>query len=78
MLGDLDHRNKGIFKDRITTPQVVASNILAIASFFSLDQKPPRVRDIRQKTMDKSFPWGYYDGAAQGDHIYCGAGQFYI
>lgn len=41
------HKNKGIFEDRVTTPQVVASNILAIASFFSLDQKPLCVRDIR-------------------------------
>lgn len=68
------HMNKGIFEDRVTTPQVVASNILAIASFFSLDQKPPRVRDIWQEIIDKSFPWGYFDRAAQGDHIYCGVG----
>jgi hypothetical protein len=68
------HRNKGIFKDMITTPQVVASNILAIASHFSSVQKSSWVREIRQETIDKSFSWGYFDGVAQGDPIYCDAG----
>lgn len=67
------HRNKGIFC-RITTPQVVVSNILAIASHFTLVQKSPQVREIRQETIVKSFPGGYFDGSAQGDPIYCGAG----
>ena len=67
-------RNNDIFEDRITTPQVVASNILAIAAHFSTEQKQPRVREIRQETIDKSFPWGYFDRAAQGEPICCGAG----
>ena len=52
----------------------MASNILAIASHFSSAQKPPQIRDIRHKTIDKSIPWGYFDGATQGDPTYCDAG----
>ena len=67
------HRNNCIFEDRVTTPQVVASNILAIAAHFIAVEKPPRIREIRQEPIDKSFPWGYFDEAAQGDPISCGA-----
>lgn len=73
MLGDLDPKKQGHFEDRITT-QVVASNILAIASHFTIVQKPPQVREIQQEPIDKSFPWGYFDKDAQGDPICCGAG----
>lgn len=68
------HRNKGIFEDMITTPQVVASNILAIANHFTTEPKPPRTREPRQEHIDKTVPWGYFDGAAQGEPTVCGAG----
>ena len=53
---------------------MVATNILARASSFTLAQKTPHVREIREETIDKSLPWGYFDGAAHGDPNYCGAG----
>ena len=52
----------------------MAANILAIASFFIESIKKPRLREICEETIDKSTPWGYFDGSAQGNPTYCGAG----
>ena len=71
--GILIHRNKSIFKDKTTTPQLIASNILAIANHFTSVQKPPRTRDPGQELIDKIVPWGYFDRATQGEPTVCGA-----
>lgn len=68
------YRNKIIFEDKTTTPQLIASNILAIANLFTLVQKPPRTRNPGQEVIDKTVPWGYFDGAAQGEPTVCGVG----
>ena len=47
---------------------------MAISNHFLASQSPPRVRLPIQEIIDKSFPWGYFDGAAQGDPSMCGAG----
>ena len=47
---------------------------MAIIAHFMAMERPQRMRDIRLETIDKSYPWGYFDGAAQGDLIRCGAG----
>jgi hypothetical protein len=68
------NHNKGIFEGKVTTPQAVASNIMAITAHFMAVERPQRVRDIWPETIDKSYPWGYFNGAAQGDPKRCGAG----
>lgn len=37
-------------------------------------QKPPRTRDLGQELIDKTIPWGYFDGAAQGEPTVYGVG----
>ena len=68
------HRNHSIFEDKVATPQLVASNLVAIANHFLTTQKSPRNRIPVQEVIDKTYPWGYFDGAAQGDPTMCGAG----
>ena len=68
------NRNKGIFEGKITTPQIVASNIMAIAAHFMVVKRTQRMRDIRPETIDQSYPQGYFDGAGQGNHTRCDAG----
>ena len=68
------HQNRNIFEDRVSTPQLVASNSGAIANHFMTTQKPPRNRILVQEVIDKSYPCGYFDGVAQGDPTLCGAG----
>ena len=52
----------------------MAANSVAIANHFLTTQKPPRNRVPVQEIIDKTFPWGYFDGVAQGDPTVCGAG----
>ena len=68
------HRNRNIFEDKVTTPHLVAANSVAIANHFLAIQKPPRIRTLVQEVIDKSYPWGYFDGTTQGDPKMCGAG----
>ena len=68
------HRNHSIFEDKTMTPQLIVANFVAIANHFLVIQKPPRPRFIVHEAIDKSFPWGYFDGAAQGEPNVCGAG----
>ena len=68
------HRNCSIFKDKVMTPHLIAANFVAIANHFVVIQKPPRIRLLVQEVIDKSYPWGYFDGVAQGDPIVCGVG----
>ena len=68
------YKNRSIFEDKIVTPQLVASNSVAIANHFLTTQKPPRNRIPVQEVIDKTYPWGYFDGASQGDPTMCGVG----
>ena len=56
------------------TPQLIAANSVAIANHYVFIQKPPRARILVPKAIDKSYPWGYFDGVVQGDPLVCGAG----
>ena len=47
---------------------------MAITNHFLIVPPPSRVRQSAQESIEKSFPWGYFDGAAQGDPSLCGAG----
>ena len=73
-MGNWIYRNHSIFEDKVVTPQLVAANSVAIANHFLITPKPPRNRVLVQEIIDKTFPWGYFDGAAQGDPTVCGAG----
>lgn len=67
------HINRSIFKDKTMTPQLIAANFVAIANHVVVIQKLPQARFLVQEAIDKSFPWGYFDGATQGEPIVCGA-----
>ena len=51
--------------------QVILSKF-SIANHFLAIQKPHRIRTVVQEVIDKSYPWGYFDGVAEGDLIVCG------
>lgn len=68
------HRNRHIFEDIVVTPQVVAIKVAAVANHFLVGATPSCARLTPLLTVDKSYPWGFVDGAAQGDPSLCGVG----
>jgi len=65
-------RNGAIFQERASIPEIVSAQ--AVGIFKAL---PVHVRAVKQKReldtdLDKSHPWGFFDGAAQND--ICGGG----
>ena len=68
------YKNRNIFEDKVVTPQLVATSSVAIANHFVAVPSPSHVRLSPQESIDKSCPWGFFDGATQGDPSLCGAG----
>ena len=33
-----------------------------------------RIREVVDEVIDKTYPWGYFDGSASGDPKICGVG----
>ena len=55
-------------------PQLVAADSVAVSNHFLEAPSPSHVRLAPRESIDKSFPWGFLDGAAQGDPSLCGVG----
>jgi len=67
-------RNKQIFQDLRLEPVIVAAQSMGILIFYPQcdDKKTSRV--IRDAEIDHSYLWAFFDGAAQGLPVRCGAG----
>ena len=66
-------RNSLIFEDRRSSNLDIASKAAGIILFFSDGEKPPRAREVSAEAINKELPWGYFDGAVEGDPSRCGA-----
>jgi len=65
-------RNNLIFQDKSCTPEVTCVTALGVYEAFPLHIRAARQRANLDIDIDKSKPWGFFDGAAQ--HNICGGG----
>ena len=68
-------RNQSCFEDYVLSPFQVSSFCLGLLSSFPQD-KIVRFRHVVEEVIDKTYPWGYFDGSAAGDPKICGASGF--
>ena len=69
-------RNNWIFADKGCTPEITANVVGGILTAFPQHVKVKLQREILAVEIDKSLPWGFFDGVAQ-DNV-CGGELFYI
>ena len=62
-------RNQSCFDDYVLSPFQVSSLCLGMLSSFPQD-KIVRIRYVVEEVIDKSYPWGYFDGSAARDLFY--------
>ena len=67
-------RNKCCFEDLIPSSLQVAALSLGMLSTFPQHLSVVRIRSIVAEDIDKSYPWGYFDGSAAGEPKLCGVG----
>lgn len=65
-------KNNALFQDKSIIPKVVASQSLGILSQFPQEKEGGSLRNITEEVINKNFPWGLFDGAAQGSPTKCG------
>ena len=67
-------RNGAIFKDKAIVPEITSAQSVGIYKAL-----PEHVRAANQRRnldyeLDKTYPWGFFDGEAQND--ICGGGAY--
>ena len=67
-------RNKSYFENLILSSFQVASLSMGLLSTFPQDQSVVRIRVVVAEVIDKSYPWGYFDGSTVGEPKLCGVG----
>lgn len=65
-------RNEVIFKEAFLVPEKTTLKSLAILSSYLPIERRFKTRSIREVTIDKTKPWGFFDGASQ--NYRCGGG----
>jgi ribonuclease HI len=65
-------RNEAIFNEVSIAPEKTSLNSLAIFSSFAPSEGRNKNRTIKEVTIEKSTPWGFFDGASQ--QYTCGGG----
>lgn len=65
-------RNSTIFSDKAVSPEVTAAKSISILVAYPQKSKKPKVRNLSIVEIDKSRPWGFFDGASQNN--LCGGG----
>lgn len=65
-------KNNALFQDKSIIPKVVASQSLGILSQFPQEKEGGSLWNITEEVINKNFPWGLFDGAAQGSPTKCG------
>jgi len=65
-------RNRYIFKNKWTEPDVVVVNSMGILQAFPQVSQNLTMCFVEALELDKSIPWAFFDGAAQGTPMRCG------
>ena len=58
-------RNKIIFQDCRTPMESVVAQIVVIIQHFREPEKIHKHRPVREELIDKTLPWGFFDGTSQ-------------
>ena len=66
-------RNHSCFDDFIPSPARVTASSLGLLSSYPQEKDTLKIRIITEEIIDKSQPWGFFDGSASGDPHLCGA-----
>lgn len=53
---------------------MIVANAIGILAHFPQYKEAPRIRQVQEEVINKEIPWGYFDGAAQGNPTLCGGG----
>ena len=67
-------RNHSCFDDFIPSPAQVYASSLGLLSSYPQDNEVLKIRIITEEIINKTKPWGFFDGSASGDPHLCGAG----
>ena len=67
-------RNRCCFDNQNTSPAQVAAFSLGLLSSYPLDTSVLKTRIITEEVIDKTKPWGFFDGSTSGKPQVCGAG----
>jgi len=67
-------RNRFIFEDKWTEPEMVAAHCIGTLQHFPQSTKVKSKRTVGALDLDKTIPWAFFDGAAQGNPQTCGGG----
>lgn len=68
-------RNREVFKDKPTIPEIVAQNRTNILSYFPQEKNTSVPYIMSQVVINKQTPWDYFNGASQNE-VYGGGGAF--
>ena len=67
-------KNLSYFEDLTLSPAQVSSFSLGMMKNIPQNQSVLSIRNILVEVIDKTYPWGFFDGSAAGDPVVCGAG----
>ena len=67
-------RNRLIFDDKWTEPDIVAAQCIGTLQHFPQLKNTKPKRRVGVLELDKSIPWAFFDGPAQGNPLICGGG----
>jgi len=65
-------RNNSIFSDKAIPPEMTAANCISILAAYPHSSKEIKAKNLSVIEIDKSKPWGFFDGASQNN--LCGGG----
>jgi len=65
-------RNAAIFTEKLSTPEVTAAKCISIMTAYPQVPRKVKTRNQSSIEVDKSKPWGFFDGASQNN--VCGGG----
>jgi ribonuclease HI len=67
-------QNKAIFQDIHVSPSIVVILAACILSHFPQEKEDLGIRNVIVEAVNKLIPWGFFDGASQGEPRRCGGG----
>ena len=67
-------RNQSYFEDSTLIPSQVSLFSLGLLRYFPQDYLVVNIRTVAVENIDKTYPWGYFDGSAAGVPQICGVG----
>ena len=67
-------RNQSYFDNQSLKPSHVCSFSLGMLRSFPQGDSVLKIRPVFAESIDKSYPWGFFDGSAAEDASTCGGG----